>query len=92
MESNTFAPTDGITASVSTTTSDPMASVNGRLTAKWTYQDGQVVNQQDQPFNFTGPGVTNFRISKPDGWPAGNYTLTVSLDGNVAQTREFSVR
>jgi hypothetical protein len=91
-ESNAFAPTDTVTASVSTNTSEPMSSVSGTLTAKWTYQDGQVVNQQDQSFTFTGPGVTNFQISKPDGWPAGNYTLTVSLDGKVAQTREFSVR
>lgn len=92
MESNSFAPSDTVTASVSTNTSDPMASVSGKLSAKWTYQDGQVINEQEQSFSFTGPGVTNFQISKPDGWPAGNYTLTVSLDGKPAQTIEFFVR
>lgn len=92
VESATFAPTDKITASVFTNTSDPMASVSGKLVAKWAYQDGQVVNTQEQGFNFTGAGFTNFQVSKPDGWPPGTYTLTVALDGNVVQTRQFVVR
>ncbi|MFY2762689.1 hypothetical protein [Arenimonas sp. MALMAid1274] len=91
-ESTNFAPTDTIVASVSTNTTDPTASVSGKLLAKWTYQDGQVVNEEEKYFTFIGPGVTNFQISKPDGWPSGNYTLSVALDGNVVQTREFVVR
>lgn len=86
-----FAPNQAITASVSTNTSDPNASVAGSLTAKWTFEDGQVVNDQSQAFSFAGPGVTNFQISKPDGWPVGRYTLEISLDGNKVETREFTV-
>jgi hypothetical protein len=87
-----FAATDAITASVSTTTSDPAATVPGTLTAKWLYQDGQLVSEQSRAVSFTGPGVTNFQISKPDGWPAGKYTLEVSLDGTKVQTREITVK
>lgn len=87
-----FAATDAITASVTTATSDPAATVSGSLSTKWLFQDGQVVNEETKTFNFTGPGTTNFQISNPDGWPVGKYTLEVSLDGSKVQTREFSVK
>ena len=87
-----FAATDAITASISTTTSDPAATVVGELSAKWLYEDGQVVNEQSRRFSFTGPGVTNFQISHPVGWPPGKYTLEVRLDGNLVQTAGFSVK
>ncbi|KFN43970.1 hypothetical protein [Arenimonas oryziterrae] len=88
----TFAPKDTITASVATTTSDPAATVAGTLNAKWTYQDGQVVSEEPKSFSFAGPGVTNFQISKPDGWPAGKYKVEISLDGTVVQSKDFEVK
>jgi hypothetical protein len=42
--------------------------------------------------NFTGNGVTDFQISKPDGWPTGKYKVEVSLDGAAVQSREFEVK
>ena len=87
-----FAATDAITASVTTQTSDPAASVSGTLAAKWLFEDGQVVNEESKPFSFTGPGVTNFQISKPDGWPPGGYTLEIWLDGAKVETRTFTVK
>lgn len=88
----TFAAKDTIIAAVSTQTSDPAASVAGKLHAKWTFQDGQVVNEESRDFNFTGPGVTSFQISKPDGWPVGKYKLEVSLDNTVAKSVDFEVK
>lgn len=90
--STTFKPTDKIIAAVSTSTSDPAATVPGKLSAKWTYQDGQTVHEESRDVNLTGTGVTNFEISKPDGWPAGKYTLSVMMDGMTVQTREFEVK
>jgi hypothetical protein len=87
-----FEPKQTITASVTTGTSDPAATVAGTLAAKWLFEDGQVVNEESKTFNFTGPGTTNFQISKPDGWPAGRYTLEISLDGTKVATREFAVK
>lgn len=90
---NTFAPKDTIHASVSTATSDPMASVPGKLGVKWTHVDSnQTVHEESKDVTFTGDGVTDFQISKPGGWPTGKYKVEVSLDGNVVQTREFEVR
>ncbi|HEY0832655.1 MAG TPA: hypothetical protein VGE72_01995 [Azospirillum sp.] len=88
----TFKPTDTIFAAVATSTSDPMATVASKLGAKWSFQDGQVVNEETVDANLTGAGVTNFKISKPDGFPAGKYKLEVMLDGAVVQTREFEVK
>jgi hypothetical protein len=83
-----FAPQDTIYAAVSTTGS----AANAVLNAKWTYQDGQTVNESSQTIAPSGPAVTTFHISKPDGWPAGNYKVEVSLNGMPAATKDFSVK
>jgi hypothetical protein len=89
----TFKPNDTIIAAISTTTSDPAASVPGKLGVKWTHVDSnQTVHEESKDVNFSGAGVTDFQISKPDGWPAGKYRVEVSLDGNVVQTRDFEVK
>ena len=89
----TFAPKDTIYAAVMTATSDPAASVAGKLGAKWTHVDSnQVVHEDSKDLTFAGDGVTDFQISKPDGWPTGKYKVEISLDGAVVQTREFEVK
>lgn len=80
-----FAGNDTIHASVATDGS------GGNLTAKWSFQDGQVVDTQDKTVP-AGPQVTDFSINKPDGWPAGHYKLEVMNNGVVVQTREFDVK
>ena len=90
---SSFAPKDTIYAAVSTASSDPAASVPGKLGAKWTHVDSsQTVHEETRDINFTGSSVTDFQISKPDGWPTGKYKVEISLDGTVVQTREFDVK
>ncbi len=88
----TFGPKDTITASITTSTSDPAASVAGTLNAKLSYQDGQVVSDEPKSFNFAGPGTTNFTFNKPDGWPVGKYKIDVSLNGALAQSKDIEVK
>ena len=83
--STSFAKSDTIHASVATD------GAGGKLNAKWTYQDGQTVDSQDKDV-ASGPQVSDFSISKPDGWPAGKYKVEISLDGNVVQSRDFEVK
>jgi hypothetical protein len=83
-----FTPQDTIYAAVSTTGS----AANAVLNAKWTYQDGQIVNESSQTIAPSGPAVTTFHISKPDGWPAGTYKVEVSLDGKPVASKDFSVK
>lgn len=90
----TFKPKDTIYASITTATSDPAASVPGKLGVQWTYNDASgpmSVNQESKDVAFTGAGTNEFHIAKPDGFPVGKYKLDVSLDGNVVQSKEFEV-
>lgn len=90
---NAFSGNDTIYAAVSTGTSEPAASVPGRLGAKWTHVDSnQVVHEESKDLTLAGDGMTTFQISKPGGWPTGTYKVEIMLDGAVVQTREFDVR
>ena len=90
--STTFAPKDTIYASVTTSTSDAAASVPAKLGAKWSFEDGQVVNEETRDLNLSGPGDTEFHISQANGLPAGKYKVEISLDGNVVQSKDFEVK
>jgi hypothetical protein len=79
-----FSTKDTIHASVATD------GPGGNLSAKRTMGD-KVVDTQDKTV-AAGPPVTEFSISKPDGWPAGHYTVQVSANGNVLQSRDFDVK
>lgn len=90
----TFKPKDTITVSIGTNTSEPAATVAGKVGAKWSYLDSTpaaVVADETKDLNLTGTGSTNFQIAKPDGFPPGKYKVEVSLDGTVVQTKEFEV-
>jgi hypothetical protein len=82
-----FSPSDDIYASVVTDGAAPSATIE----AKWTYQDGQTVTRATEAIAPTGRTVTEFHISKPDGWPVGKYKVEISLNGALAQTKEFEV-
>ena len=84
----TFAPKDTIHASVATTGVATNASVSG----KWVYQDGQTAHEDTQAVTTTGPATHDFSITKPDGFPAGNYKFELWVNGALAQTREFAVQ
>ncbi len=85
----TFAPKDTIYAVV-TTTSNGM--VNATVSAKWTYQGGVPVSSGEEKIAANGPATTSFHIAKPDGFPAGRYTVEVSIDGKIANSTSFDVK
>jgi len=84
---DTFAPRDEIYASVHTT-----GARSGKVTARWTFQDGQVVDERSENIAGTGDDHTEFHISKPSGWPTGKYTVHILVDGNEVQTKDFTVK
>ena len=86
-ETDDFKPNDTIYASVAT---DGSAS-NATLTARWTYQDGQVVDTTSRSIAPTAASYTEFHVSKPGGWPKGNYKVEVLLNGAVTQSKDFDV-
>ena len=82
-----FKRNDTIYASIATAGSATTAEVK----ARWTYQDGQVVNESTQTIAPTDDARTEFHISKPEGWPSGKYKLEVFLNGSSAATKDFEV-
>jgi hypothetical protein len=87
-KTDAFRPNDTIYASVGTDGSSSSAT----LRARWTYQDGQLVDESSQTIAPSGKATTEFHISKPDGWPTGKYKVEVSLNGASAGSKDFEVQ
>ena len=83
-----FAPKDTIYASIHTTG----AATNKTIAAKWTFQDGQTVDEHSTTVSPTGDGYTEFHIAKPSGWPKGKYTIHVMIDGAEVRTKDVTVK
>lgn len=64
---------------------------NATLTARWTFQDGQVVKEDSRSIAPSGTEATEFHISKPSGWPKGKYQVAIGL-GSATQTKDFEVK
>ena len=86
-ETDDFKPNDTIYASVAT---DGTAQ-NATLSARWTYQDGQVVDTTSRAIAPTGAAATEFHIAKPSGFPKGKYKVEIMLNGAATQSKDFTV-
>ena len=89
---STIAPNDTLYVSVVTTNATPSTT----LTSVVTFQGGQVVDSATQvvaaPATTGGTSVTEFHWVKPRGWPTGDYTIEVWLDGQSAGTRTVAIK
>jgi hypothetical protein len=83
-----FAPKDQIFASVHTAGTAPSAS----LSARWTFEDGSVVDERSENIAANCDAYTEFHIAKPSGWPKGKYTLHLLLYGKEVRTKDFTVK
>ena len=88
---DTFGPKDTIYASVETT-----GAGQGKLRALWVFVKGDQTAKVDETtieLNATGPTVNEFHVSKPSGWPAGDYRVEVFLGDAAApaMTKTFKV-
>jgi TonB family protein len=90
---NLFKPTDSIYLVV--TTSAPSEGVIGSVGAAWRYgvgEDEQAVHSEGKELLFSGPGTTTFEIRKPSGWPPGNYSVEVFLNGKTIKRLAYKVQ
>lgn len=74
---------------------DTIGSGKTTVKALWTYHKGDQVAQVDETvleINPTGPASTEFHISKPGGWPPGDYQVEVFVNGVSAGTQKFTVQ
>jgi hypothetical protein len=85
-----FAKGDTIHASIDTT-----GVGSATVVAKWSYsKDGKTaaVKEETATITPTGPATTEFHISKPDGWPLGDYKVEILVNGTSAATKSFKVQ
>lgn len=69
------------------------AAKDAKVTAKWTFNNGQVVKQETQTISPTGgENVTEFHVTKASAWPKGNYKVEVTLNGVSAGTKDLEVK
>src|SRR5687767_9154287 len=87
-ETDDFARRDTVYASVRTSGTSNSATI----TARWTIEDGQDVDERTETISPNGDAYTPFFITQPGGLQAGKYTLSVLLNGAEAQKKEFEVK
>jgi hypothetical protein len=86
----TFGPKDTIYLSVTSEGVTPQAVLGTR----WTFGPKSVlVHEESKPITPASakPMNTEFHISKPSGWPAGDYKVVLTVDGQETQTQTFTV-
>lgn len=69
------------------------AARDARLSAKWTYNDRQVLDETTQTISPAGgETATEFHVTKKTAWPKGKYKVEVMLNGVSAGTKDLEVR
>jgi hypothetical protein len=63
----------------------------GTIGVRWTY-GGQVIDQPQKDVSYRDSAATSFNLVNSGGFPPGNYTVEVFVDGQSAGTRNFNVQ
>ena len=85
-----FDKKDTIYASVDTT-----GIGTAKLKANWTYRKGgkeSLVKEDAQTIAPVGAATSEFHITKPGGWPAGDYQVAILVDDKPTRSRTFTVK
>lgn len=85
-----FAKGDTINASADTT-----GTGSATLNAKWTFHKGDqstIVKDDSQTIMPTGAATSEFHVSKPGGWPTGDYQVALTLDDKPIGLKSFVVK
>jgi len=86
-----FGAKDTIYASVETS-----GTGHAKVRALWSFVKGEKTAKVDETtieFDSSAPAVNEFHVSKPSGWPKGDYKIEIFLgdDAAPAMTRSFKV-
>ena len=80
-----FKPTDTIYVAVLTD-----GAGSGKVKARWLYA-GRVVSEPERDVTYQGPAATEFHIQNTSGFPPGEYTVELFIDGKTVGSRSFRV-
>ena len=62
----------------------------GKIAVRWMYE-GRVVGEPSKDVVYRGPAATEFHIQNSSGFPPGNYSVEVFLDGASVGKRDYRV-
>jgi hypothetical protein len=80
-----FKPNETIYVAVQTT-----AAGKGTVSVKWKFGT-QVIDEPSKQVNYDGPASTEFHLQNSGGFPPGDYSVDVYIDGVQVGTRAFKV-
>jgi hypothetical protein len=80
-----FKPDETIYVSVHTD-----AAGRGTIAARWTFA-GRVISEPSRAVSYRDAAATEFHIQNSGGFPAGDYSVEILLDGRSVATRDFRV-
>lgn len=80
-----FKPSETIYVSVQTTGSAP-----GTIGVKWMYQ-GRLIDEPVKQVDYSGPASTEFHMQNSGGFPEGDYSVDIFINGEKVGTRAFKV-
>ena len=75
-----------------TTVSASNAPATATLGVRWTFQDGQLIDERSAALEFTGTDTTDFHVENTEGWPMGSYNVEITLNGQAVETRQFTIQ
>jgi hypothetical protein len=81
----TFAPADTVYVAVVTS-----GAGNATLSVRWVYA-GRVLGEPKKPVSYKDVAATEFHLQSATGFPLGEYTVQVFMDGQPVGTRTFTV-
>ena len=80
-----FKPNETVYVAVQTN-----AAGKGTISVKWKFGE-QVIDEPSKTVSFDGPGSTEFHLQNSGGFPPGDYSVDVFIDGQPVGTRAFKV-
>jgi hypothetical protein len=80
-----FAPTDTVHLTAFTT-----GVGSATIRVRWMY-GGQIIGEPEKQVSYRIDAATEFPLQSAGGFPAGDYTAEVFLNGHSAGTRTFRV-
>jgi hypothetical protein len=79
-----FKPSETIYVSVQT------SAGKGVIGVRWKFGD-KVVAEPTKPVDHNGPASTSFHLQNSGGFPPGDYSVDVLIDGAQVGSRNFKV-
>jgi hypothetical protein len=80
-----FKPSETIYVAVQTS-----AAGKGVISVKWKFGT-QVIDEPSKKVDYDGPASTEFHLQNSGGFPPGDYSVDVFIDGVQVGTRAFKV-